>query len=66
MWQRALLKYNKANFNSPFLSRYCAMWMKPGIDFTNVLLAASARVDPKSVKDTEDLTEFLRFWDLWV
>jgi len=35
-----------------------------GVDFTNDLQAAFARTAPKSVKRTDDLTVFLRFWDL--
>jgi len=36
----------------------------PGVNFINVLQAAFAPVDPKSVKDIDDLTKFLCFWEL--
>jgi len=34
------------------------------VDFTNVLHAAFTCSDSKSTKDSDDLTVFLRFWDL--
>ena len=34
------------------------------VDFPNIIRAAFALPDPKSAKDTDDLTVFLRFWDL--
>jgi len=37
-----------------------------GVDFPNVVRAAFALPDPKSAKDTDDLTVFLCFWDLCV
>jgi len=37
---------------------------KKGFNFTNVLRAAFMGVDPKSTKKIDNLTVFLRFWDL--
>jgi len=42
----------------------CVRYSTPGVNFINVQRAAFAPVDPKSVKDTDNLTEFLRFWEL--
>jgi len=36
----------------------------PGVNFTNILRTAILLVDPKSVKMIDNLTVFLRFWDL--
>jgi len=36
----------------------------PGVDFINILCAAFTLVDPKSVKKIDNLTVFLRTWDL--
>ncbi len=35
-----------------------------GVNFINILCTAFAQADPTSVKDTDDLIVFLRFWDL--
>jgi len=35
-----------------------------GVDFTNILMEAFMHADPEGAKDTDDLTVFLRFWDL--
>jgi len=35
-----------------------------GVDFTNVLQTALHTQIPKVQKDTNDVTVFLRFWDL--
>ncbi len=43
-------------------SKMLVKWT-PGLNFINVLCTAFTLVDPKSVKDTEDLTELLRFRD---
>ncbi len=39
---------------------------QPGLSFINILRAAFALVDPKSVKNTvkSSVSVFLRFWDL--
>jgi len=36
----------------------------PGVNFIDVLRAAFTCADPKSAKNTDNLTVFLRFWDL--
>jgi len=36
--------------------RRMLMKLSPGVDFTNVLQAAFAQIDPKSEQDTVDLT----------
>jgi len=38
--------------------------LTPGVNFTNILHAAFIRPYPKSEKKTDNLTVFLRFWDL--
>jgi hypothetical protein len=35
-----------------------------GVNFINILSTAFTHADPESVKDTDDLTVFLRFQDL--
>jgi hypothetical protein len=35
-----------------------------GVNFINVLQAAFTHPDPESAKETDNLTVFLRFWDL--
>jgi len=35
-----------------------------GVNFIKILHAAFMRTDPKAQKDTDNLTEFLSFWDL--
>jgi len=38
---------------------------QPGVNFTNVLRTAFARIDPKSVKKYSSvISVFLHFWDL--
>ncbi len=37
---------------------------RPGVNFSNILCAAFARVEPKSVKKELKSSIFLRFWDL--
>ena len=37
-----------------------------GVNFINILRAAFTRTDPKSIKDTDNLTELLCFWELRV
>jgi len=34
------------------------------VDFTNILRAAFMPADPKSTKDTNNVTVYLRLWDL--
>jgi len=43
---------------------FIAVDFRPGVDFINVLQAALALRFQKAQKDTDDLTVFLRFWDL--
>jgi hypothetical protein len=52
------------NVPSPFFSQQDNVFAQAGVDFTNILQAALAHSDPKSSKNTEGLTVFLRFWDL--
>ncbi len=44
----------------------CEMLVKliTEVNFINILCDASKHADPKSAKDTDDLTEFLHFWNL--
>ncbi len=38
----------------------------PGVNFIHILFAAFANAEPKSVKETVNLSIFLHFWDLHV
>jgi len=40
--------------------------LTPGVNFTKVIQVAFTKEDPKSTKNIDHLTIFLRFWDLWV
>ncbi len=46
------------------LFRFLLLPALSGVDFSNLLRVAFARAEPKSVKKTVKLSEFLRFWDL--
>jgi len=48
------------------LFRFLLLPALSGVDFSNLLRVAFARAEPKSVKKTVKLSEFLRFWDLRV
>ncbi len=37
-----------------------------GVNFINIFSTAFTHADPKAQIDTDDLTEFLHFWDLCV
>jgi len=37
---------------------------KPGVNFINIPQVAFKCTDPESAKKTDNLTVFLRFWDL--
>ncbi len=62
-WRQAKRNSRKQRWYKIFVHK-TLMKLTPGVDFIKVLRAAFAHVDPKSVKDTENLTEFLHFWDL--
>jgi len=48
--------------SSPQFMHFCQA--ASGGDFTNIQLAAFLQADPESTKKTDNLTVFLRFWDL--
>ncbi len=44
----------------------CAAFTTAGVNFINILRAAFAHAEPKSVKETVKLLVFLGYWDLRV
>ncbi len=57
-----LLLWKKVDFKS--VNHHIRVGVRSGVNFINVLRAAFTCLDPKSTKNSDDLTVFLRFWNL--
>jgi len=69
---KSVKRYWRLNWNFMLLGSACIkavlsrmlMKLTPGFYFINIFWASLVLKDPKSKKDTDDFTVFLRFWDL--